>query len=133
MLAKISIALRIFSEVVVTNHLIIEDLSYLQQISESNTVVAGNAFAGTTTFTATGTGYAFAGATGLALGQLTYTNTQTQAKVIQYCPELTVSTADAFATAYASSGNHIASSSSLNTSTSFSFNSSSNFKTSIGS
>ncbi|BAZ17159.1 hypothetical protein NIES4071_90370 [Calothrix sp. NIES-4071] len=114
------------------NQLIIKDLSYLQQTHGSNLVIAGNAFAETATFTATGTGYALAGATGLAMGQLTYTNAQTQAKVI-YCSGFTVSTADALATAYASSGSQIASSSTLNTSTSFSFNSSSNFKTSIGS
>lgn len=81
--------------------LVIQDLSYLSEVSENCQLVAGSAFAYAST--SAGTGYADATALAFARGQKTITNTQTKA-LTQYYGSFTFSYGDALASAYAKDG-----------------------------
>lgn len=100
------------------NSLIISDLSYLQSVKDSHLVVGGRVFADTATITKTGRGYAIADADAVAIGDTTYSNAQTKTTV-RNSNGIEYSRANAKATAYAKTGNQIASSRDRNTSVSF--------------
>ena len=112
------------------NHVIIQNLSYLQDITENTAVVGGNVSADTFAMTDTGSEYAVTFVDALALGEITYTNGRTSA-IVKYYGDVTLSMADARATAYARTGNKTAHSSNFSTSTGLSFNSFSSFEINI--
>lgn len=101
-----------------SSQLLIQDLSYLRDASESGAIVAGYVFV--YTGTNAGSGYADAGALAYASGQQTATNTQTKA-LTQYYGSFTYSQADSLASAYAKTGT--SSERAWSTSTSLSFSS----------
>lgn len=113
------------------NRLIIDNLSYLDDLVDGNKLIAGQTQAITSTLTTAGNGYATSGAAAVALGQITSTDAQTLSKVLFY-GDVTIGLADARARAIATTGSNIATSSSLSTYTSISFTSSNNFVTKLG-
>ncbi|BDA75661.1 hypothetical protein RIVM261_081840 [Rivularia sp. IAM M-261] len=113
------------------NRLIIDNLSYLDSLVDTNKIIAGQAQAATFTLTTVGNGHATSGAAAIALGNTTSTNTQTLARVLFY-GDVNISLADARARGIATTGSNIAASSSLSTSTCISFTSSNNFVTQVG-
>jgi hypothetical protein len=107
-------------ELVVKNHLIITDLSYLQETDTGATVKGGSVYVDTAT--ATDLNYAVALAMANAQGEYTITDTDTLARIIYY-GNFTLGLANARAMAFARTGNIIERSSSFHDSTSLNFHS----------
>ncbi len=86
----------------VSNQLIVNDLSYLESVTQKAAIIGGQAVVNTQA--SASYGYASANADALALGKSTSTNTNTLASTKQY-GNLYISYANATASAYAHTRN----------------------------